>query len=122
MKICLVVDDSDVIRKVARHILDSLQMVTVEAVDGQDALDRCRAEMPDAILVDWHMPVMSGVDFMAAVRDIENGDHPALFYCTTINDPKDINSAFRAGADGYIMKPYDRDSIAAKFTEAGLLQ
>jgi len=121
MKICLVVDDSEVIRKVARHILSDLHFAAIEAANGQDALERCRAEMPDAILLDWHMPVMNGIDFIAAVREEEGGDEPQIFYCTTENDPKDIMKALSVGADEYILKPFERAEIAKKFAEAGLM-
>ena len=65
MKSCLVVDDSSVIRKVARRILEDLSFTITEAEDGQQALERCQAEMPDAILLDWNMPVMDGLEFLA---------------------------------------------------------
>lgn len=68
MKHCMVVDDSGVIRKVARRILEEMKFETSEAVDGKDALDKCRVGMPDAILLDWNMPVMSGLEFLKALR------------------------------------------------------
>lgn len=58
MKSCLIVDDSKVIRMVARKILHELSFNTVEAEDGQQALDRCKEALPDAVLLDWNMPVM----------------------------------------------------------------
>ena len=60
MKHCLVVDDSAVIRKVARRILEGLSFRISEAEDGEQALAACRADMPDAVLLDWNMPVMDG--------------------------------------------------------------
>src|SRR5262247_1461618 len=68
MKTCLVVDDSSVIRKVARRILEGLNFKISEAEDGQQALDECKREMPDAILLDWNMPVMDGYEFLKALR------------------------------------------------------
>src|SRR5262249_13196832 len=58
MKTCLVVDDSSVIRKVARRILEGLEFEIAEAEDGEQALEACRASMPDAVLLDWNMPKM----------------------------------------------------------------
>ena len=66
MKSCLIVDDSKVIRMVARKILKELDFDTTEAVDGKEALDACTNDMPDAILLDWNMPVMNGIDFLRA--------------------------------------------------------
>ena len=68
-KSCLVVDDSKVIRKVARHILESMEFSVDEAADGQEALTFCRANRPDVILLDWNMPVMSGMEFLRALRE-----------------------------------------------------
>ena len=58
MKNCLVVDDSSVIRKVARRILEGLEFQISEAEDGEQALDACRQRMPDAVLLDWNMFVV----------------------------------------------------------------
>ena len=68
MKSCLVVDDSKVIRKVARHILETLNFAVAEAEDGRQALTHCESSMPDVILLDWNMPVMSGMEFLRALR------------------------------------------------------
>jgi two-component system chemotaxis response regulator CheY len=121
MKSCLIVDDSKVIRKVARRILEELSFEIQEAVDGQDALDSCKAKMPDAILLDWNMPVMNGIEFLQELRQTEGGSEPIVVFCTTENDLAHIRAAIQAGANEYIMKPFDRDIIEAKFTQVGLV-
>ncbi len=121
MKTCLVVDDSSVIRKVARRILEGLHFNIAEAEDGQQALDFCRREMPDAVLLDWNMPVMDGYDFLKALRRLPGGDKPKVVFCTTENDVVHIARALHAGANEYIMKPFDSDIVEAKFQEVGLL-
>ncbi|MEN0653750.1 MULTISPECIES: response regulator [Hyphobacterium] len=121
MKTCLVVDDSRVIRKVARRILEGLEFDCDEAGDGAAALDKCRARMPDAILLDWNMPVMNGMDFMAALRREPGGTTPVVVFCTTENDMQKITEALRAGADEYIMKPFDSEILQSKLEQAGLL-
>jgi len=121
MKHCLVVDDSSVIRKVARCILEEMSFRTTEAENGQEALNQCQAEMPDAVLLDWNMPVMDGIDFLLALRKESNGDTPKVIFCTTENDAEHITRAITAGANEYIMKPFDRDIIEAKFQEVGLI-
>jgi two-component system, chemotaxis family, chemotaxis protein CheY len=121
MKTCLVVDDSSVIRKVARRILEGLQFSIVEAEDGQQALDSCRREMPDAVLLDWNMPVMDGYDFLKALRRLPGGDVPKVVFCTTENDVVHIARALHAGANEYIMKPFDKEIVEAKFQEVGLI-
>ncbi|OKL44095.1 response regulator [Pseudovibrio exalbescens] len=121
MKHCLVVDDSSVIRKVARRILEDMDFSISEAEDGQQALDACRESMPDAILLDWNMPVMDGLEFLHKLREEEGGEKPLVVFCTTENDVSHIAKAVRAGANEYIMKPFDRDIIEAKFQEVGLI-
>ena len=120
MKHCLVVDDSEIIRKVARQLLKDMAFETSEAENGQEALERCNERMPDAILLDWHMPVMSGIEFLSSLRMQQNGDKPVVFYCTTENDAVDIARALAAGADEYILKPFDREAIRAKMAEMGM--
>lgn len=121
MKTCLVVDDSSVIRKVARRILEDMNFTVEEAADGEEALDKCRAAMPDSIFLDWNMPVMDGLEFLKALRSAEGGEVPKVVFCTTENDVAHIAKAMRAGANEYIMKPFDREIVEAKFTEVGLI-
>ena len=76
MKTCLVVDDSSVIRKVARRILEGLDFQIIEAEDGEKALEACKRAMPDAVLLDWNMPVMDGYEFLGKLRRMPGGDGP----------------------------------------------
>jgi two-component system, chemotaxis family, chemotaxis protein CheY len=121
MRTCLVVDDSSVIRKVARRILEGLEFQTSEAEDGQQALDACRRQMPDAILLDWNMPVMDGYEFLKVLRRLPDGERPKVVFCTTETDVAHIARALHAGANEYIMKPFDKDIVEAKFQEVGLI-
>jgi two-component system chemotaxis response regulator CheY len=120
MKTCLVVDDSKVIRKVARHILETLEFQVSEAGDGQEALDRCRAETPDVVLLDWNMPVMSGIEFLRALGLQGLPRKPKVIFCTTENGVAHIRAAIDAGADEYVMKPFDRDTLESKFQLVGV--
>ena len=121
MKTCLVVDDSSVIRKVARRILEEMDFSIKEAEDGAVALDRCREQMPDSVLLDWNMPVMDGLEFLRTLRQEQGGQDPVVVFCTTENDMAHITQAISAGANEYIMKPFDREIIESKFAEAGLV-
>jgi two-component system, chemotaxis family, chemotaxis protein CheY len=121
MKSCLIVDDSRVVRKVARRILEELEFDIEEAADGQIAIEACQRQMPDAILLDWNMPVMSGIEFLRALRQMQGGDAPVVVFCTTENDIKHIQEAVASGANEYIMKPFDTDIIQSKFQQVGLL-
>lgn len=121
MRTVLIVDDSRVIRKVAQRIFQALDFGTREAEDGQVALDACKAAMPDAILLDWNMPVMDGITFLGELRAMDGGMRPKVIFCTTENEVAQITRAIQAGADEYIMKPFDRQIIVSKLQEVGLL-
>ena len=116
---CLVVDDSAVIRKVARRIIEALGMNVNEAEDGTAALEACAANMPDAILLDWNMPNMDGYEVLRRLRQSPLGDRPKVLFCTTENDVGAIARALHAGADEYIMKPFDREIMMAKLDQVG---
>lgn len=122
MKTCLIVDDSRVIRKVARQIFESIGFSCEEAENGQLALDACKAKLPDFVLLDWNMPVMNGMEFMVAMRKLPDGDKPCVVFCTTENDIKHIQEALTAGANEYIMKPFDADIIRGKLGQLGILE
>jgi two-component system chemotaxis response regulator CheY len=121
MKSCLIVDDSRVVRKVARRILEDLNFVIDEAADGKLAMEACLRKMPDAILLDWYMPVMSGIEFLRQLRRTKGGDVPVVVFCTTEKNVEHIQEAMSAGANEYIMKPFDSDILQAKFAQVGLL-
>lgn len=121
MKSCLIVDDSKVIRMVAKKILQELSFETQEAEDGKIALDICIKKLPDAILLDWNMPNMNGIDFLRELRKLPGGEAPVVVFCTTENDIEHIQEAISAGANEYIMKPFDSEIMQAKFSQVGLL-
>lgn len=121
MKQILVVDDSAVIRKIARRILGAMRFDTSEAGDGREALDACLDRMPDGILLDWNMPAMDGFEFLRQLRKMPGGSKPKVVFCTTENDVSQIARAMHAGADEYIMKPFDRQIVQSKFEEIGLI-
>jgi len=119
MKHCLIIDDSRVIRKVSRHILESLGFAVSEAENGLEGLDRCAESMPDVILLDWNMPVMSGIEFIVQLRQRADGARPKVVFCTTENDVAHIREAISAGADEYVMKPFDHETLQIKLQLVG---
>ena len=120
MKTCLVVDDSRVIRKVSRRILEDLGFEVAEAADGVQAMAWCGAVLPDVILLDWRMPVMDGLEFLKKLRSQPGGSEPKVVFCSVENDLDAIREALDAGADEYIMKPFDGGIIAGKLSYLGL--
>ncbi len=121
MKTCLVVDDSRVVRKVARRIIEEIGFQCEEAEDGVQAYDFCQNKMPEAILLDWNMPNMDGLQFLEKLRAMPNGSTPKVIFCTTENDMSYIQRAMNAGANEYIMKPFDGEIVQTKFIQVGLL-
>ena len=119
-KHCLVVDDSRVIRTVARRIMEALRYSVDEAEDGMGALRAVREKMPDLIFLDWNLPSMKGVEFVRSVRGQAEGGHPVILCATTENDTGEITAAVAAGANDYIMKPFDAAQIAAKLADIGV--
>lgn len=120
MKHVLIVDDSPVIRKVARRILQALDFVIEEAADGVTGLEACGRGMPDAILLDWNMPGMDGFEFLRNLRALPDGKAPKVVFLTTENDVAHLARAMHAGADEYMMKPFDRALLTSKFEDVGL--
>ena len=121
VRTCLVVDDSRVIRKVARRIIEDMGFEVSEAGDGVEAMEWCRSSMPDAILLDWRMPSLDGIDFLRELRREPGGEQPKVIVCTVETGPERMREAIDNGACEYIMKPFDSDIVRSKFALAGLL-
>jgi two-component system chemotaxis response regulator CheY len=121
MKHCLIVDDSSSIRKVARRILEDANIRASEAETRADAIDFCRNEMPDCVVVDWLMPDGDVMKFLTKIRALPGGAQPTIMYLTSENDTENVARAMRSGADAYMMKPFDRESFLKPLAEAGLV-
>lgn len=116
---CLIVDDSRVVRKISRQIVESLGYHVIEAENGGEALARCRADMPDLILLDWDMPVMTGIQFITQLRALNTLRRPKAVFCTSKGETIDIYKGIEAGADEYITKPFTEASLKAKLERIG---
>lgn len=118
-RLCLIVDDSRIIRKVSRRIVEAFGFDVDEAADGAEALTFCTGAMPDVILLDWNMPVMDGLTFLRRLRAMPDGHRPKVLFCTIETAVGRITEALAAGADDYVMKPFDGEILHAKFAEVG---
>jgi two-component system chemotaxis response regulator CheY len=116
---CLIVDDSRIIRKVARRIVEGLGFEVDEAADGSEALAFCAGVMPEVILLDWSLPVMDGMTFLRRLRTLPGGAAPKVLFCTIETRAERIAEALSAGADDYVMKPFDGEILHSKFAEVG---
>ncbi len=121
MKTCLIVDDSPVIREIAARIVTDLGLTPWEAANAADAVDQCRREKPDAVLLDWDLPSMGALDFLRGVGGLEPEKRPVIVLCATENDPQQFTLARAAGAPYHILKPFDKSTIAEKFVEIGIV-
>jgi len=111
----LVIDDSPVVRKIAQRILEGMGLRSLEAPGGREALAACSISMPDAILVDASMPSPDGYEFLSRLRQMPRGDRPKVVFCVSENDVAKIARAMHAGADDFVMKPFEGDHLRSKF-------
>jgi two-component system chemotaxis response regulator CheY len=109
------VDDSSVIRKVAKRILGGPDMLVIEASSGPDALDMCAADMPDIVIVDGALPDMPATDFIRSVRAMNTPITPKILISLVEVDIGAIMRAKRAGAQGYLLKPFNRPQLIERF-------
>lgn len=121
MKSCLIIDDSRVVRKVARRIIEDLGFTCAEAEDGMRGFESCTTQMPDLIMLDWNMPVMSGFEFLEKMRALTPTGGPKIILCTTENNQAHIERALNAGVDEYIIKPFDSGIIHDKLQKIGVI-
>ena len=118
---CLIVADSRIIRQVARRLVEDLGFEVDEAADGAEALAYCATTSPEVILLDWNMPVMDGLTFLRRLRAQPGGDRPKVLFCTIETEVDRIQEALDAGADEYVMKPFDGEILESKLAEAGVV-
>jgi two-component system chemotaxis response regulator CheY len=119
MRTCIVVDDSSVVRKVARRILEQFAFTVSEAEDGAQAIQLCQGKLPDMVLLDASMPVMDGYEFLRGLRRMPGGDRPKVIMCQVDNDDSQIARAHHAGANDVLLKPFDKQRVAAKLASVG---
>lgn len=117
----LVVDDSRAMRTILRNIMTAEGFEVVEAGHGGEALDRLAGiEVPEVMLVDWNMPVMTGIELVRRLRADPRYDEMRILMVTTENEVSQMGIALGAGVDEYAMKPFTRDVIANKLDLLGL--
>ena len=122
MKSCLIVDDSAVIRKIIRQNLEAFGFDCREAENGQVAADLCLDTLPSLVMLDWNMPVMTGIEFLRRLRGMDQGADPIVIFCTTENDMHHIQQALAAGANDFIMKPFDQEILRGKLMQNNLVE
>lgn len=120
-KTCLVVDDSDLIREIAIRIITDLGLEADGVADASQAIEFCREKTPAAVFLDWDLPSMGALDFLREAASLQS-DRPAIILCATENDHQQFTLAKAAGAAHHILKPFDKNVLAAKLAEIGLIE
>ena len=119
----LIIDDSRAMRSILRRTVTDLGFETLEAGNGQEALDHLESgRVPDLCLIDWNMPVMDGYTFITKVRANPDWRDITLMMVTTESEHGQIVRALAAGAHEYVIKPFTPDAIVDKLELLGLLR
>jgi two-component system chemotaxis response regulator CheY len=121
MKSCLVVEDSAVVRQIGVRIVQSLGLTTRDTSSAAEAVELCRTQKPDVVLLDWDLPTMGALDFLRGIGSFDADQRPPIILCATEHDPQQFVLAKAAGAAHYILKPFDKETVAAKLAEIGVL-
>ena len=117
----LVVDDSRFIRNYIHSLFAERGVECMEAADGRQGLDCLRTSGPfEVALVDWNMPVMSGIEMVEAARADRSLDATRIVMVTTEAENDHIEAALMAGADEYLVKPFDEAGLFDKLRMAGV--
>lgn len=120
MQHILIIDDAPIIRRYGRLIFESLGFRVSEAESEAEAVERASTDSPDYILIDWIMPGLSSLELIAKLRRAQMEKRPYIIYLVTENDVAEITKAFKAGADDYLLKPFNRDIVEMKLHEVSI--
>ncbi|MFQ6775820.1 response regulator [Cereibacter sphaeroides] len=112
-KTILAVDDSPSVRQMVRLTLVGAGYTVVEAVDGQDALEKATAQRFDAILTDQNMPRLDGIGFIRKFRTLPEGKGVPIVFLSTESQDTLKAQAKEAGAIGWMIKPFDQAQLLA---------
>ena len=118
----LIVDDSRFVRNHLRGLLTPLGIECEEAANGADGLEALRASAPfELALLDWNMPIMSGLEMLCQMR-AEGYTSVKVLMVTTRSENDNIMRALEAGADEYLMKPFEAEALSGKLAMMGLVE
>lgn len=119
-KTCLVVDDEDTVRSVAAVVSKRLGFDTKEAKSGKEAFEMCKQSMPDVVLLDWYMPDMDGIEFLKVFRMLENNNNTIVLMCSGENKKEKVKEAIESGANSYLLKPLEIESLRKRLLQLGV--
>lgn len=114
----LVVDDSSTMRRIIRNSLKAVGFDdTLEAENGEGALARLQADKVDFVITDWNMPVMNGIELVAAMRNDAALKATPVLMVTTMAEKENILQAMQAGVTNYVVKPFDAATLKKKIDQ-----
>jgi len=122
MSYCLIADDNSDMRTTLRGMLTDLGFEVEEAATGIEALRSCQSRLPDAMLLDWNMPQMDGMEVLHALSETSAGPWPKIIFCITGAESAAIIRAISAGASEYLVKPFDTKLLSQKLELLGVAQ
>ncbi|WP_132059496.1 chemotaxis protein CheY [Halorussus amylolyticus] len=105
----LIVDDSDFMRNLLREILEEEFEIAGEAENGVEAVELYEKNAPDLVMMDIVMPIRDGIEATTEIKDADPGAN--IIMCTSIGQEEKMKAAIKAGADGYITKPFQKPSV-----------
>lgn len=117
MTFCLIVDDEEDHREIAKILSEDVGLEARMARNGAEALEACKGRMPDVIILDWMMPVMDGVEFLYNLRNMAGGNKPHVVFCSARGSENAVNMAYAMGADAYLIKPFDPKELQEAICE-----
>lgn len=118
MQRLMIADSSDIVRTVAKRILTELDFMVSEAADAGEALQRCKAELPAVLIVDAGLE--GALELIGSVRAIPNGEKVRIYYCVIEADLRKMMQGKRAGADDFLLKPFDRKILSSVFANLSI--
>jgi two-component system phosphate regulon response regulator PhoB len=113
----MLVEDEDAVRLLLRLTLELGSVEIVEAPDGETALERCRAEPPDVVFLDWTLPGLPGIEVCREIRSQPATRDTTIIMLTARSGAEDRRAGLAAGADDYISKPFSPESLLDKMRE-----
>ena len=113
MQRLMIADGSDIVRKVGKRILTELNFMVFEAGSCLEALHRCEAEMPNILIVDAGMD--GAIDLITTIRSLPAGKDVRIYYCVVEADLRKMMMGKRAGANDFLLKPFDRKILTSVF-------
>jgi len=112
--ICMIADDSKIMRILLGKIVGNLGYKVIEAENGDELLNNYENIQPDLVICDWELPIVDGIDVLYSIRNNKKVKQPIFMFCAYVKDTDVLQKALEGGANDFIIRPFDEDIIASK--------